>query len=97
MWVGAEETPILFVNMVASQFDNNDGFIVSMGQLTPPALQGSTPEAIREQAEKVGFVYVKPAARLGMTRAQMMDTIAVLQANVDQYDRAQDAKPGDPR
>ena len=97
VWVGAEETPIHFVNAFTSQFDNMHGFIVTLGQLTPPLLMGSTPEELREQVENVNYVHVKPVARLGLTRDRLAEFVATLSANLDQYDRAQESIPGDPR
>jgi hypothetical protein len=39
VWVGVEETPIVYCNEAISQFDRDlETFIVTFGQLNPPAL-----------------------------------------------------------
>lgn len=96
VWSGPEDVPILFANAFVSQFDNVDGFIVTVGQITPPALIG-TPDEVREQVAEIEFVAVKPVVRLGLTRFRMVELIAILQANLDQYDRASTMRGGDPR
>jgi hypothetical protein len=95
IWAGVEETPIFFVNAFVSQFDA-DAFIVTLGQMTPPALVG-TPDEIHEQASQLSYVAVKPVVRLGLTRTRMEEFITILQANLDQFLRAATLKPGDPR
>ena len=98
IWSGPEDVPILFINAFVSQFDQTlDAFIVTMGQMTPPALLGATPEEIRAQAEQISYVPVKPVVRLGLTLTRFRELIATLQANLDQLERASTMRPGDPR
>jgi hypothetical protein len=98
VWSGPEDVPILFTNAFVSQFDLTlDAFILTFGQMTPPALIGATPEELKEQAEQVTFVPVKPIARLSLTPRRMQEVIAALQANLDQLERASTMQPGDPR
>jgi hypothetical protein len=99
VWAGVEDVPILYVNSFVSQFDSQtfDSFVVTVGQLTQPALTGATPEDLAEQAEQISFVAVKPVVRLGLTTARMRELIATLQANLDQLEHANRMRPGDPR
>jgi hypothetical protein len=93
LWLGPEDVPILFVNQFVSQF-YHDAFIVTIGQTAPPPVVG-TPEEIAEQLEDVSYVPVKPAVRLGLSESAMRELIAHLQANLDQYEQAQQAKGGE--
>jgi hypothetical protein len=97
VWAGVEDVPILYANTFISQFDPaaTGGFIVTIGQLTPPALIG-TPDQVREQAEQVSFVPVRAVARIAMTRSKLDELIALLQLNRDQFDEATRIR-GDPR
>jgi hypothetical protein len=98
VWAGVEDVPIVYANNIIVQFDTSSpgGFIITVGQMTPPALIG-TPEEVREQAEQVSFVPVRAVARLALTRTKMQELIAVLQGNVEKYDRWQSKVGGDPR
>ena len=98
VWVGAEDVPILYANTFICQFDTTapGGFIMTVGQLTPPALIG-TPDEVREQAEHLSFVQVRALARMAFTRAKMEDLIAILTENRDRFDDWQASLGGDPR
>jgi hypothetical protein len=97
VWVGVEETPILFSNQAICQFDQDlETFILTFGQLTPPAIIG-TPEEMREQAEQISFVQVRVAARLSMSPAKLAEVHAAIGANLDQLEKARNIRPGDPR
>jgi len=97
VWVGVDETPILYCNQALSQFDVDlETFIITFGQASPPALTGPI-EQQREQAEQISFVPVRPVARLSLSRAKMEEIRAALGANVDQLEKARNMRPGDPR
>jgi len=49
-WVGVEEVPIFFANQVVCQFQQNE-FILTFGQMSPPAILGATEEERAAQAE----------------------------------------------
>jgi hypothetical protein len=97
VWSGVEETPMLYANSFLVQFDPQalGSFLLTVGQLTPPALIG-TPDEIREQAEQLSYVHCQCIARLVVTPAKLAELIAVLQANRDQYEQATTMR-GDPR
>ncbi len=86
-WIGTEELPIFLVNQFVCQF-NQEEFILTFGQMTPPALLGTEEERI-EQAQQVAYVPVKPLARLGFTEARMRELIAVLEVNLRNYEEHQ--------
>jgi hypothetical protein len=98
-WIGPEDVPIHTANAFVSQFDSQtlDLLILTVGQLTPPAIQGTTVEERKEQAENVAFVPIKPIVRLGLTPARAREVIATLQANLDQLEDALKLRPRDPR
>lgn len=87
-WIGAEELPIHLVNQFVCQF-NQDEFILTLGQMTPPALIAATPEERQEQAEDISYVPIAPLARMAFTRQRLVELVATLQANVAQYDEYQ--------
>jgi hypothetical protein len=87
-WVGAEEVPVHLVNQFLCQF-NQDEFILTVGQMVPPALIAPTAEERLEQAEQITYVPVRPLARLAFTRQRLVELVATLQANIDQYDEYQ--------
>lgn len=99
VWNAPEDIPMLTANAFVCQFDPQDSsglFILTVGQLTPPALTG-TPDEVEEQARQVSFVPVKPVLRLGLTHFRLEELAAVLQASLDNWDRARTIQPGDPR
>src|SRR5438105_104784 len=85
VWIGPEDVPILFTNAFVSQFDEQGGFILTFGQMTPPAVFG-TPDQIAEQVEQIEFVRVKPVARFGLTQSRLQELILLLQENLDQFE-----------
>lgn len=97
VWVGIEDVPIMFANALMCQFDNDlSTFIFSAGQVTPPPLSG-TPAELAEQVSNLEFLQVKPIARLSLSRDRVRELVAVLEASLDQCDRASRLRPGDPR
>lgn len=84
-WLDVDAVPIFLANQFVCQF-NQDEFILTIGQMVPPAIVG-TPEEQAEQVEQVDFVPVKPLARIAFTRARLFELVQVLEANREQYDR----------
>jgi hypothetical protein len=87
VWVGGDEVPILFANQFLGQYHQDD-FLLTVGQLAPPALLG-TPEERREEALTMSFVPVKVLARFGMTRSRVEDLIGVLQQTLKNFEEAE--------
>jgi hypothetical protein len=98
-WLGVEDVPILLANAFVSQFDpqSRDALTLTIGQVTFPAISGSTPEERAEQVQQIAYVPIKPIVRLGLTPRRARELIATLQANLDQLDEATKLIPGDPR
>jgi hypothetical protein len=98
VWGGVEEVPILYANTFVCQWDvaAHGGFILTIGQLTPPALIG-TPDEVRGQAEQLSYVPVRAVARIGVTRAKLDELIAILTINRDSYDEHARKMGEDPR
>jgi hypothetical protein len=99
VWLGPEDIPIVYVNAMVSQFELGtlDALIVTLGQMTPPAIVGASDEERREQLEQVAYVPIKPVARLGLTIARARELVATLEANLDQLEDAKRMRPEDPR
>jgi hypothetical protein len=93
VWIGVEENPVLYVNQFIGQVGRGEEFFLNIGQLTPPPLIG-TPEQQQEQAKQIGYVPVKPVARLGLTRLGVEELIGVLQQTLANYEQAQKGQGG---
>ena len=88
VWVGLDETPIVFANQVLAQFFT-DEFVLSFGQSFPPPILGATDEERRKQAEEIAFVSVRPVARLSLNERRMRELVDILQKNLEMFDRSQ--------
>lgn len=77
--VGAEETPILFSNLVVVQHEAQE-FMLTFCQYTPPLTLGA-PDRQREQLKNMPYVPVKAVARIGMTPQRLAQLIEVLNTN----------------
>jgi len=84
---GAEDVSIHFANQFVIQHQQNE-FILTVGQMSPPILLGSEEER-REQAKQISFVPVKVIARIAMTRERLVELISVLQQNLAVFDQKQ--------
>ena len=84
VFIGAEDTPVHYANqfVVAHQ---QDEFILTVGQVTPPLLLGTEAEQ-REQAQQLSFVPVKTVARFAFTRSRLVELISILQENLKRFD-----------
>jgi hypothetical protein len=78
-WVGTDEVPIQFVNQMIAQIDDAGDIIITMGQMTPPAIMGATEEERRRQVERIAYVPVRPIARFSLPRRRVDQIIASLQ------------------
>lgn len=87
-WIGVEELPIHLANQFVCQFEQQE-FILTFGQMSPPALLADTEEERAEQAEQIDFVPVRPLARLVFTETRLRELIAVLEANLRNYEQHQ--------
>ena len=86
-WENVEDVPVFFANQYVCQF-NQDEFILTLGQMTPPMLLGDLEERA-EQLQRLGSVPVKPLARIAFTYSRLVELINVLEANRWQYEQAQ--------
>lgn len=86
VWLGAEEVPILFANQFMGQVDDHGEAIITVGQVTPPAILG-TPEQQAEQIQNVAFVPVKPIARIALGTERLRELVAVLQQTLENQAR----------
>jgi hypothetical protein len=82
-WENIEDVPVFFANQFICQF-TQDEFVVSIGQMVPPANLGDP-----EQQQQVDHISVKPLARMALTHQRLVELINVLEANREQYERAQ--------
>jgi hypothetical protein len=84
-YVGADETPIMFVNVFLVQV-NQDEIILSIGQTAPPILVGSPEEALA-QARKIRAHPIRITARYGMTPTRARELAGLLAGQVDLYEK----------
>ncbi len=88
-WVGLDELPIVYANHFVIQFEADGSFVLSIGQATAPPILGETPEEIQRQAEQIEFVPVRPLARVSLTEAKLKELVAVLEANLKNFEKTQ--------
>ena len=82
-FVGAEETPIFFANLMVVQHQDRE-FILTFGQYSPPLVLGSGEKAL-EQIKNLPYVPIKVVARIGMTAERLKEVIQVLQENYNTF------------
>ena len=87
VYIGLEDVPVLFGNNFVIQHEQ-DEFILTVGQLTPPIVLGTQEERI-EQAKKLSYISVKVVARIGFTRQRLVELIQILEENLKTYDERQ--------
>lgn len=93
-WVGYEETPIVYANQFLLQYQPEGGFVLGIGQATPPALIGDA-EEISAQIESLDFVAARTLVRTAITEQKAKELIALLQAGVSKAELIKQAL--DPR
>lgn len=76
VWVDNEEKPVVFSNQFLLQAVTPEEFVLSIGQVSPPAVIG-TPEDQRNQLERIPFAPVRTIVRVSLTR-QRLDELAEL-------------------
>lgn len=91
VWVGGDEMPVVLVNQFLGQFQQNE-FILTFGQLTPPPLLGTREERL-EEARNISFLPVKVLARFGLTRSRVEELIHVLEETLKNYDAVEGGEP----
>jgi len=89
-WENLESVPVFFSNQYVCQY-NQDEFILTFGQMTPPMLLGDL-EDRAEQLRRLEYVPVKPLARVAFTYKRLVELIQVLEINREQYEREQEAR-----
>jgi hypothetical protein len=85
-WENLEDVPVFFANQFICQF-TQDEFVVSIGQMVPPAVLGEP-----GQQEQIDRIPVRALARIAFTHQRLVELINVLQANREQYEQAQRAR-----
>ena len=90
-WADFDELPIALANHFHIQYQY-DEFVLSFNQVTGPPLVG-TPEEMREQAREHGHVPVHTLARFALTRHRLNEFIGLLQARLEEHDRAFGGQP----
>lgn len=84
VWIDRDAERILFANQILAQH-LDDEFIISFGQVSPPAILGDGAER-SEGLDDIEIVPVKTVARIGMPAGRMREFIAVMQQNLDLYE-----------
>ena len=83
-WVGVEDVPLLFANQVLAQLDDVGEILLTFGQATPPLLLGDDEEK-QAQLSNIGFVPVKPVARVAFSRPRLEQLIQLLNETLDNH------------
>ena len=84
IWIDRDDKAVLFANQILAQH-LNDEFLISFGQVSPPAILGSEEEQ-QEGLARVEFVPVKTIARIGLPAQRMREFVSVMQQSLDQYE-----------
>jgi hypothetical protein len=93
-WVGVEEVPLLYADQFVTQ-SHQDMFILSIGQVVPPAFIGK-PEERAKQLEQIAYIPVKAVSRVTFSSANLDQLIEALQQMRDLYGQQQNqTKEGD--
>ncbi len=90
VWENVEGVPVLLANQFIIQH-NQDEFILTIGQMVPPALLGDEQARIA-QLQEIERVSVKPLARIAFTRARLIELVQALEGNREIYDQTQQAR-----
>lgn len=85
--MNVEDVPVFFANQYVCQF-NQDEFVLTIGQMTPPMLLGELQDRA-EQLQRLEYVPVKPLARIAFTYTRLVELIQVLEINREQYEEAE--------
>ena len=90
VWENPDSVPVFLANQFMIQHFQ-DEFILTIGQMVPPAILGD--EAQREaRLREIEQVSVRPLARIAFTRARLVELIQTLAAHGEKYDREQQAR-----
>lgn len=90
IWTDRDEQPVMFANQILAQHVNEE-FLLSFGQVSPPAILG-TDEERQDALARVEFVPVRTIARIGMPAQRMREFVAVMQQSLEQYERESEGK-----
>jgi hypothetical protein len=82
-YVESEEVPILAANEFLIQF-HRGGFILTIGQATPPPIIGSRDEVI-EQVKQIPFIPVRVVGRFSMTEESTRALVDLLQSHIRRF------------
>jgi hypothetical protein len=90
VWENVDGVPVFLANQFIIQH-YQDEFILTLGQMVPPALLGDE-QAREAQLREIEQVTVRPLARLVFTRARLIEFIQTLEAHREKYDQIQQAR-----
>lgn len=87
VWIDPDSIEIQFVNQLVVQHQG-DEYILTFGQQSPPMLMGTLEER-KGQAEKIPYVPIRTAVRLGTTTKKMREFVNVLGRFLEQQEKAE--------
>lgn len=85
LWIDLDETPVYAANQFIGQFHGQE-IIVAFGHMSPPVIVGETLEERRGQAEGLGYVPVRPVARISLTRENLGSLMNILEQTKRNYE-----------
>jgi hypothetical protein len=93
LWIDLDEVVIQHANQFVGQA-NGEEIYLSLGCAPPPVIMGDTPDERRAQAQNIGYIPVRPIARVSMTRDHLDQLIRVLNQTVEIYERQKREREG---
>ena len=82
VWDDPDAAEILFVNQILVQ-RQQDEYVLTFGQQTPPLLMGTTNEERMESAKHIPYVPIRVAVRVGTTRQRLAEFVKLIQTLLD--------------
>lgn len=77
-WDAAEQLPLAYANQLAATSDGID-VMFTFGQVAPPVIQATTPEAFHDALAALPPLPVQPVARLVMSRQKAAELLQLLE------------------
>jgi hypothetical protein len=93
LWIDLDEQSVQMANQFIGQVDG-DEIILSIGCATPPIITGDTIEERQAQAENIGYVPVRPIARIAVTKARLAELMVILDLTQKNYNAAHGVEEG---
>lgn len=95
VWTGAEDQTVEYANAFLSQIDNG-GFVLTVGQIAPPIVLPGSPEEMEKQARSIPYIQCKTLHKFSLTPSKMRELVAILNENLDNFEKMNAGNPRRP-